>query len=272
MRPWLLSALLVLAASPLCAADWPGKASPWQGFTRHDFQVDGVGAIVVEPQTALPGKPWLWRGEFFGAFANADVALVKAGWHVAYLSVPNQFGSPQAMAKWEKFYDLLVRERGFHPRPGFCGMSRGGLYVLAWAALHPDRTLALWLDNAVCDFKSWPGGKPKGLGAGAGSPGEWANLLKAFNFRDDAEAIAYPRNPVDHLEPLAQAKIPILLVYGDADKVVPHRENSELLYDRYRKLGGPAERIVKPGQDHHPHSLTDPQPIVDFFTQALARE
>jgi hypothetical protein len=27
------------------------------------------------------------------------------------------------------------------------------------AAAHPDRTLAVYLDNAVCDFKSWPGGE-----------------------------------------------------------------------------------------------------------------
>jgi hypothetical protein len=57
----------------------------------------------------------------------------------------------------------------------------------------------------------------------------------------------------------------MLLVYGDSDKVVPHKENSELLYERYKALGGPVERIVKPGADHHPHGLTDPKPIVEFF-------
>jgi alpha-beta hydrolase superfamily lysophospholipase len=59
--------------------------------------------------------------------------------------------------------------------------------------------------------------------------------------------------------------VPILLVYGDADTVVPHRENSEVVFERYRALGGPVERIVKPGQDHHPHGLDDPRPIVEFF-------
>jgi pimeloyl-ACP methyl ester carboxylesterase len=139
---------------------------------------------------------------------------------------------------------------------------------MSWATAHPDRTLAVYLDNGVCDFKSWPGGRPKGLGSGQGSPEEWANLLKAFDFKDDKEAIAHARNPVDYLKPLVDAKIPVLLVYGDSDKVVPHRENSELLYDRYKAQGGPVERIVKPGQDHHPHGLTDPGPIVEFFEKA----
>lgn len=46
---------------------------------------------------------------------------------------------------------------------------------------------------------------------------------------------------------------------------MPHSENSEVVYDRYKALGGPVERIVKPGQGHHPHGLGDPGPIVEFF-------
>ncbi len=98
-----------------------------------------------------------------------------------------------------------------------------------------------------------------------GSPEEWAKLLRAYGFEDDQEAIAYRHNPVDNLAPLAEAKIPILLVYGDSDRVVPHSENSGVLYDRYQALGGPVERIVKPGQGHHPHGLGAPGPIVEFF-------
>lgn len=263
--------LLLLTCTATTAAEpkpFAGKASQWNGFTRHDFQVDGVNAIVVEPAKALPGRPWAWRGEFFGAFPNADIELVKAGWHLAYLGVPNLFGSPKAMARWEKFYDVLVKDHELHAKPGLVGLSRGALYCMAWAALHPDKTLAVYLDNGVCDFKSWPGGKLKGLGNSPGSAAEWQNLLKAFDFKDDQEAIAYRGNPVDTLAPLAKAKIPLLLVYGDSDNVVPHKENSEIMYDRYTALGGPVQRVVKVGGDHHPHGLTDPRPIIEFFERA----
>ena len=67
---------------------------------------------------------------------------------------------------------------------------------------------------------------------------------------------------------LAKAKIPLLLVYGDKDSVVPHTENSAIVYERYKTLEGPVEQIIKPGQDHHPHGLKDVTPVVDFFTKA----
>ena len=269
-----LSAILfgLAVASPAWAAEppaFPGTATKWQGFERHDFPVAGSDVIVVVPPKPLPGRPWVWRGEFFGAFADADVALVKAGWHLTYVKAVDLFGAPKAMKKWEAFYDVMVKDYHLHAKPGLIGLSRGGLYCLNWAATHPDRTLAVYLDNAVCDFKSWPGGKLKGTGTAAGSAAEWKKLLAAYNFASDADAIAYKLNPVDNLAPLAKAKIPLLLVYGDADTLVPVKENSEVIYSRYQALGGHVERIIKPGQNHHPHGLKDVRPVVAFFTSAL---
>jgi pimeloyl-ACP methyl ester carboxylesterase len=261
----ILGTLLLAVAPTEAPKPFPGVESRWESFVRHDFRVDGANVIVVEPRKPLSGRPWAWRGEFFGAFPNADIELLKSGWHLAYIGVPDLFGSPKAMKYWEKFYDVMVEDHSLSAKPALIGLSRGALYCMAWAATHPERTLLVYLDNGVCDFKSWPGGKPKGLGSGQGSPEEWLKLLKAYDFKDDREAIAFKLNPVDNLAPLAREKVPILLIYGDSDTVVPHRENSGLVYDRYKALGGDVERIVKPGQDHHPHGLTDPRRIVEFF-------
>ncbi|MFO0809733.1 MAG: alpha/beta hydrolase [Gemmataceae bacterium] len=248
---------------------FPGNPTQWEGCARYDFRVGDLDATIVRPEKPLPGRPWVWRGEFFGAFADADAALVKTGWHLAYVKVPDLFGSPKAIGKWEKFHEAMVTEYGLNAKPGLIGLSRGGLYCMNWTATHPERALAIYLDNAVCDFKSWPGGQPKKLGIGKGSDGEWRKLLAAYDFKSNEDAVAYRRNPVDNLLPLAKAKIPILLVYGDKDTIVPHMENSELVYLRYKELGGPIERIVKAGQDHHPHGLKDVTPVVKFFTDAL---
>jgi len=40
--------------------------------------------------------------------------------------------------------------------------------------------------------------------------------------------------------------------------------------DVHKALGGPITVIVKPGVGHHPHSLKDPQPIVDFVYKHTA--
>ena len=70
------------------------------------------------------------------------------------------------------------------------------------------------------------------------------------------------------LKPLAEHKIPILIVAGLADKVRPLREKRRR---RRRHLQiprrAPIKTITKPGiGHHHPHALDDPTPIVDFIT------
>ncbi len=141
-------------------------------------------------------------------------------------------------------------------------MSRGGLIIYNWAAAHPDQVACLYGDAPVCDIRSWPGGK----GNGKGAPGEWARCLREYGLTDD-QAAAFRGNPIDRLKPLADAKIPILHVVGAADVVVPVAENSAIIEQRYRALGGSIRVISKPGVGHHPHSLQDPTPIVDFIVR-----
>jgi alpha-beta hydrolase superfamily lysophospholipase len=67
------------------------------------------------------------------------------------------------------------------------------------------------------------------------------------------------------MENIAAKKVPVLCVVGDADEVVPVSENTALLEERLKMLGWKMEIIRKPGIGHHPHSLKDPKPIVEFI-------
>ena len=96
------------------------------------------------------------------------------------------------------------------------GLSRGGLYVYNWAAANQGKVGCIFGDAPVCDFKSWPGGKGKSKGSNA----DWKSILKCYHFASEQEALDYKGNPVDNLKPLAEAKIPIIHIYGDADTVV----------------------------------------------------
>jgi pimeloyl-ACP methyl ester carboxylesterase len=90
-------------------------------------------------------------------------------------------------------------------------------------------------------------------------------LIRCYGFKDEAEAIAWPMNPIDSLEPLARARIPLIHVVGDVDDVVPVAENTALIEQRYRALGGAITVFHKPTIGHHPHGLDDPQPLVDLL-------
>lgn len=263
---------LLLASTPVGAEApalpvFPGAASDWHGYVKHAFEVDGHKVLVVSPKEAAAGLPWVWHGEFFGHKPAPDIALLGKGYHLAYMSVSDLFGAPKAVAHWNKFYAELTGKYGLSKKPSLVGLSRGGLYCYNWAIANPDKVSCIYADAPVCDFKSWPGGKPLGFGEGPGSAAEWAKLLKAHNFKDTAEAAAYTGNPVDMLAPLAKAKVPLLHVYGDADEVVPWQENTGKIAERYKALGGEIVLIAKPGVKHHPHGLEDSTPIVEFIVK-----
>ncbi len=256
----------LVPASDSDVPEFPGKRSLWFGFERFDFEVDGKPVLVVAPKLEAPGRPWVWHGEFFGHKPNPDLALLGRGFHVVYMSVPDMLGAPQAVSHWNALYRELTAKYSFAAKPALVGLSRGGLYVYNWAAANPEKVACLYGDAPVCDFKSWPGG----FGRGQRSERDWNLVLKWYGFKSDAEAKAYAKNPVDNLAPLAAAKVPLLHVYGDADEVVPWDENSGVVAERYRNLGGSITLISKPGVHHHPHGLDDSTPIVDFIWQHAA--
>jgi pimeloyl-ACP methyl ester carboxylesterase len=241
-----------------------GNKSDYHGFDRYDFEVDGCAVIVVAPRVEAVGRPWVWRAEFFDHEPKTDFMLVERGFHLVFMEVNNTFGCPWAMDRWESFYAELTGTYGLAPKSALIGLSRGGLYIYNWAARHPERVACLYADNAVMDFKSWPGG----FGTGPGSLHEWLKLLGDYGFSGPMEALAYKGNPVDNLEPLAKAGIPVIHVFGDKDAAVPWEENTKVVAERYRALGGRIVTIRKPGMDHHPHCLEDPTPVVEFVMEA----
>ena len=242
---------------------FPGTPGNWNGFDRYDFQVDGKPVLVVAPRTPAAGRPWVWHGEFFGHKPAPDMALLRRGFHVAYMQVPDMLGCPRAVQHWNVFYRELTEKYGLSKKVALVGLSRGGLYCYNWAVANPEKVACIYGDAPVCDFKSWPGGK----GKGNGSPRDWKLVLEQYGFQDESEAMAYRKNPVHSLQPLAVAGVPLLHVFGDADVVVPWDENTGVIAERYRKLGGSITLIAKPGVGHHPHGLEDSTPIVDFIVK-----
>ena len=239
-------------------------ALPLPAFTNETMMLDGATLSIKVPNRPAPGKPWLWVGEFAGHLQTFEDGLVARGWHVAYVNVSNQFGSPRAMATWEKVYAELHGRRGLSAKPALLGISRGGLYVTAWLRLHPDRASVLYLDNAVGDIRSWPGGYPLNARV-AGSPGDWALYLTEFGYASDQEACAKSPRPADGLAPAIAAGVLLISVHGTADTIVPYVDNTAPIVALWASAGGRYQVFPKPGGDHHPHGLPDPTPLIDLL-------
>ena len=254
-----MQSLLLLATLVLFVMTSSALAETWNGFERENFQVDSRDCTLVRPHTPANGNPWIWRTEFFGAFPQADIELLAHGYHLAYMNVQNMYGAPVALDHMDRFYDHLTRERSLAAKTVLEGFSRGGLFAVNWAARHSDHVAAIYLDAPVCDLKSWPGKQRADKTAA-----DWQRMLEAYGFKSDREAIDFKGNPIDNLKPLAAAKIPILVVCGGADDVVPIEENTRVLEKRYTELGASITVITKPFSNHHPHSLRNPTPIVNF--------
>jgi pimeloyl-ACP methyl ester carboxylesterase len=272
MRPVLVVLLLAIschegASRPLCeVAHTKVEAAPeittdtWNGFVRLTFKLEGRTCYLVKPKVSVHGKPWLWRARFWGHRPEVDIALLGKGYHLVYMDVAELLGDKEAVRDWDELYWLLRTKYGLNKKAELEGMSRGGLYVYAWAEANPHKVAAIYADAPVCDITSWP------LALRNGKPDEksWNMVVAAFGFHDLDEARNYRGNPIDNLKPLARAHVPLLHVVGDADNIVPVAENTAVLAERYRALGGEITIIVKPGIGHV-HGLDNPTPIIDFL-------
>lgn len=244
--------------------NWPGRPSNFNGFDLYQFDVGDLNCRVAAPDIAAPGKPWVWRARFWGHKPGVDIALLRRGYHVAYVDVQNLFGSAAAIERFDAFYEFVTETNGLDRRVVLEGMSRGGLIVYNWAARNPEKVHCIYADAPVCDFKSWPGG----LYNGTGNPSAWNSLLRAYEFTQQ-EAVAFEGNPIDNLQPLAEAGIPLMHVVGDADRTVPVAENTAVVEERYTAIGGSIQVIHKPNVGHV-HGLADPTPIVEFVLRHSA--
>lgn len=213
--------------------DWEGATSDFHGYVSHDFKVNDYPAHVVSPKVAIDGNPWVWRTVYWDAFPKIDIALLGLGYHVGIVDVGNSYDRvEEMMPHFDAFYGLLTERRGLSKKPVLEGLSMGGMYAFRWAYRNADKVGCFYGDAALCDLKSWPGGR---------------------------------ENPTDILAPLAREHVPMIHVIGEADPAVPMNDNGLMVRERYMKLGGEFVLISKQGCEHHPHGLSNPTPVVNYI-------
>ena len=230
-------------------------------YARTEFDFRGHAATLVKPDVPCEDGRWAIYTEYFGAFPGVAEALLERGWHIAGLRNIHRWGCVQDQENRLAFLDAMEKEYGLSHRVAIIGMSCGGLHGIHFAAYRPERISAMYLDAPVVNLLSCP----LAYGRKAERNEDMVRECLAALGKTESEMLSYRENPLDVMHIPAEAKIPLVLVYGDADPVVPYSENGALLEKLYRECGAPLECYGKHGCAHHPHGLPDSKPIADFL-------
>lgn len=235
--------------------------SVWKGYKRIDFTFEGRGAILVFPNKPNGKKNWLLKTEYFEAFQGFELQMLERGWHLAFLTNKTRWCLDEDLDIKKRFVTYLAETYGLYEKCFPVGMSCGGMIAVKFAAKYPECVSALYLDAPVMNLLSCP--------AGLGKAGDIVRKVLLPEFMDVrkmdvSQLLSYRDHPIDKMHLLLQNRIPIILVYGDADDIVPYEENGAILEKYYRENGGIIIAIGKENCAHHPHGLEDPTPIIEF--------
>ena len=232
--------------------------STWNGFRKIDFFFEGRGAILVFQDKSNDRKNWLLKTEDFDAFPELEIEMLRRGWHLAYIENVTRWCLDEDIDRKKRFAEFLHTEYGLSEKCTPVGMSCGGMIACKLAAKYPEIIASLYIDAPVMNLLSCPGG------VGDGSDTMLSEFEKATGMTLQ-DLISYREHPIDKMHYLLEANIPIIMVYGDSDNVVPYHENGALLEKYYRERGGVITVIGKAGCGHHPHGLPDNTPIIEFI-------
>jgi hypothetical protein len=154
------------------ANGFTGEKTSWHGFDRFDFLLDDAAltvqpikaspdedngikgqvkgqsrCVVVVPKQAAPGKPWSWRGRYFDHEPQAEIELLKRGFHIGFIQ-------SDAGKHWAAWYTFLTEKHGLSKKPAFIGMSGGGRNAFTWATTNPDQVSCIYADNPLISRES----------------------------------------------------------------------------------------------------------------------
>lgn len=236
----------------------------WNGFACEEVSFEGFAGYIVSPAGGTANGRLAVKTEYWGAFPHAiEIPLLQAGFHLCYIKNRCRWGADEDLNRKARFVRWVQARYDLCDTCVPIGMSCGGLMAIKFAARYPEMVSCLYLDAPVVNYMSCP------CGFGDGNPLDSGNgtteLLNALQLNSMADLLAYRDMPLDNLPILVQHRIPVVMVAGGADTVVPFHENGAFLQRFYAEKGLPLEVYIKPDCGHHPHGAADPMNILRFI-------
>jgi S-formylglutathione hydrolase FrmB len=231
-------------------------------------------ACMVYPPAKVSGPAPLVV-HFYGSGGNLEnynmrrssFARLRQGLHERgyWLVVPDlgagSWLKPEAEARVTALIaDLVARGLADATRIHYLGTSMGGHGCLTYAARHPEIPRSVCAFFPITDFTDWAKQFPKRAEA----------FAKAHGLSEEATWAAFPDySPL--LAASAFAILPVMLIHGDADTVVPVH-HSQRFAAALRAQGSPViYHEVRGGTHDNNLAILWQDAILDFFEQAPPR-
>ena len=257
------AALLLVFSSRIMAADrGASSAQPVKKLilAGESFLVNDRPAFILWPpkEKRQTPQPWIMYAPTLPPYPDRHEKwmheqFVAAGVAVAGIDVGESYGSPAGQKQFTALYRELTQKRGFATKTCLLGRSRGGLWVSSWAIRNTDKVSGIAGIYPVFDLRSYPGLK---------------RAAPAYGLKlSELEATLEQHNPIARIDLLAKAKVPVFIIHGAVDKVVPLKQNSATLVERYKQAHAAdvVELVVVEGQGHNYFpGFFHCQPLVDF--------
>lgn len=238
--------------------------SLWNGFKRLDFVLQDRPATLIIPDKAVEGKKWLLKTEYFDAFPEFEIEMVRRGYHLAYIKNESGWHAPGDSDAKAALADFLKEEFGLNEKCMPVGMSCGGLQAMYFIGNYPEKVAAVYLDAPVMNMLSCPCAIGRDVSAKQASFDRMRQGMMSTHGLMIDGMLNFRNHPIDQAHAIIEHNIPVILVSGDADTVVPYEENGKALKEYLLSNGGNYTEIIKPGGDHHPHGLEDFSPLLAF--------
>lgn len=223
-----------------------GEKASWHGFDRYDFSMSN-------DLTLQPTKAGAEEGNGFKHRDHERRCIIV-------VPKTNAPGNPWS---WRGCYwDHQPQAEVELLRRGFCIA-----YIESGPDLRPDKMWDAWY--AFLTEKHALSPKPAFIGMSRG--GEFGYTWAVRN--PTKVSCLYVDNPggnwevMNGLSGLATNDVPVLHVCGSFDPIL--QRFTLPIESAYQQFGGRISVMIKEGFGHHPHSLRDPAPIVDFIENSV---
>mgnify|MGYP002518189400 CR=1 FL=1 len=234
----------------------------WNGFEYERFEFDGKEAIIVFPDEFESEKNWLLKTEYWDAFPQIEIEMLKKGFCLAYVGNDSRFAAESDCTRKMRFVEYISKKYNLRNKCVPVGYSCGGAHAVNFAGIYPDSVCCLYLDAPVLNFCDYPGRLND-----QGCERIWnEEFLTAYPGITRAGLLQFEHHPMNKIKVLKKYSIPIIMLYGTQDTTVDYNKNGRILELEYEDSSDLISVIPRFLQGHHPHgSINNSHELIDLI-------